>query len=134
MSTLKELMGDLTRGDGRKFLRSRWETSGAFHRDIWFEPIFKDENGVWCGLFDLGVNATFCDAEDDDWQEWTPAQQIKKVKLYRPIFGKNDFYNLGEWRSKKEVCPAFDGNKFANKHLAGRQEMEIEVMEIEVTE
>lgn len=60
MSTLKELMGDLTRGDGRKFVL----TTGP---DQPFEPVFLVK-GVWFGLFQNGA-AGFDEKAYDNWSE-----------------------------------------------------------------
>ena len=111
MATLKELMGDKTRGDGRKF---------TLGNDVWFEPIFKDRGGKWTGLNDEGYSEEFSEGEIYYWEEW---MQPKKIKLYRPIYesptpGK---YVLGEEAAvSKEylIHPA---------KLAGWQEMEVEV-------
>ncbi|NBU34083.1 hypothetical protein EBS40_05645 [bacterium] len=115
MATLKELMGDKTRGDGRKFSILEWENSS------WFEPIYRAHNR-WYGLmYDVRPNS-FYDFEDC-WEEWTPPKQTKKVKLYRPIYesptpGK---YVLGDEAAvSKEylIHPA---------KLSGWHEIEVEV-------
>lgn len=131
MPTLKELMGDKTRGDGRKFARLSWDN------DRWYEPIFYyEKEKCWFGLNTDGCLNEFSDSSDssknvcgkfdfDDWQEWTPPKQTKKVKLYRPIFespmpGK---YVVGDEAATSKdlvICPA---------KPVGWQEMEVEVEE-----
>jgi len=69
--TLKELMGDLDRGDGRRFANE----SFAF----WFEPIFW-ANGIWCGK-DQDGNATSWHDETPGWKEY--AEPKKKIELWK---------------------------------------------------
>lgn len=77
MATLKELMGDLTRGDGRKF-KSEYYSA---HR--WFEPIYKSDVGTWYGLTENGSNFFY---GEDHYENWEPyIEPKKKVKLYQPI-------------------------------------------------
>lgn len=112
-------MGDKTRGDGRKFVNEAIRAS-----DFWFEPIFlcKDTN-FWHGLTDNGINDFFY-GDKDGWREWTPPKQIKKVKLYRPIYKTetNVYVVDGWWRSYKAE------NSDRGKAV-GWQEMEVEVTE-----
>jgi len=72
MSTLKELMGDKTKGDGRKFALDWWD------RDRWFEPIFKDISGDWSGLRESGFLAYFPESGYTEWEEWTPPKQTRR--------------------------------------------------------
>lgn len=114
MATLKELMGDKTRGDGRKFSILEWDNSS------WFEPIYR-AGDRWYGLmWDVRPNS-FYDFEDC-WEEWTPPKQTKKVKLYRPLY-KTDFgtYSLGYWYNDKQI------REFGR--IVCWQEMEVEVDE-----
>lgn len=115
MATLKELMGDKTRGDGRKF--TMWLLS---EKERWFEPVFKDRGGQWSGFNEDGYCETFSDGEVYYWEEWTPSKHTKKVKMYRYI-AKNVYedYSLGSWSS----------NKCSHPDCIGWQEMEIEVDE-----
>ena len=120
MSTLKELMGDKTKGDGRKFALDWWD------RDRWFEPIFKDISGDWSGLRESGFLAYFPDSGYTEWEEWTPPKQTKKVKLYSPVY--ENLNNLGYYESHKR----FTSNKqdfleTAHEKIVGWQEMEVEV-------
>jgi hypothetical protein len=120
MATLKELMGEKNRGDGRKF---------TLGNDRWFEPMFKDRGGEWSGLNEDGYCENFSEGEIYYWEELTPPKQKKKVKMYRPIFCKDDSYRLGEWRSFKKIA-AFDAPDMVyGKNLTGWQEMQVEVDE-----
>ncbi len=118
MSTLKELMGDKTRGDGRRFWLSFWEDH------CWFEPIFKDADGDWCGLKENGLFSVFQEDWDErHWQEWTPPKETKKVKLYSPIGLKDNgkIYTIGQYANDKSVF-----NSGADK-IVGWHEIEVEV-------
>lgn len=118
MSTLKELMGDKTRGDGRKFAKANWDT------DRWFEPIFYYEKvRCWIGLNTDGWLNEISDAIND-WNEWTPPKQTKKVKLYRPIRKiEETYYAIESWMTDK---PWFLSQY---NDIVGWQEMEVEVEE-----
>lgn len=119
MPTLKELMGDLTRGDGRKFITN----------NAWFQPIFLDKYEDWYGLDNNQHGVDFCAYSIDTWEPYTEPKLKKNVKMYRPIFCKDDSYRLGEWRSFKKIA-AFDAPQMVyGKDLAGWQEMEVEVDE-----
>jgi hypothetical protein len=118
MATLKELMGDKTRGDGRKFSILEWDTSS------WFEPIYR-AGDRWYGLmWDVRPNS-FYDFEDC-WEEWTPPKQTKKVKLYRPIYCSYENHyrsraSDSDWHTDKKN---FDSNS-----IVGWMEIEAEVDE-----
>jgi hypothetical protein len=60
MATLKELMGDLTRGDGRKFITN----------NAWFEPIFLDQYENWYGLDNNEHGVDFCAYSIDTWEPY----------------------------------------------------------------
>jgi hypothetical protein len=114
MATLKELMGDKTRGDGRKF---------TLGNDVWFEPIFKDRGGKWTGLNDEGYCEEFSEGEIYYWEEW---MQPKKVKLYRPIYRSYENHyrsraSDSNWHTDKK---SFDSNS-----IVGWMEIEVEVTE-----
>lgn len=117
MPTLKELMGDKTRGDGRKFARKSWPTNA------WFEPIFLSATNCWHGIKG-DANADLFPDSCDGWEEWPPPKQTKKVKLYRPIYKTetNEYVVDGWWRSYKAE------NSDRGKAV-GWQEMEVEVTE-----
>jgi hypothetical protein len=118
MATLKELMGDKIRGDGRKF---------TLGNDRWFEPIFKDRGGEWTGLNEDGYCESFSEGQIYYWEEWTPPKQTKKVKLYCPIYEayKGIIKCYGKWASKKDHFYELAGNQ----RIIGWQEMEVEVDE-----
>jgi len=139
MATLKELMGDKTKGDGKKFKLNE------MNEDEFFEPIFlsitkwKDEiERDWHGLNHLGQHDAYDDIAYKDWQEWTPPKQTNKVKLYRPIRFKHAQYEISEeWSSCKNKFPENSVATFNNNILGtlyfgkivGWQEMEVEVDE-----
>lgn len=78
MPALKELMGDLERGDGRKCIK----TPFMHHKEFYFEPIFLDADKIyWHGLDDKGNYCRYEAEYGNDWQEWHPPK--KKVKLYK---------------------------------------------------
>lgn len=117
MPTLKELMGDKTRGDGRKFAFKGWA------ENKWFEPIFWASNG-WVGIDESGEDHNY--SEDySNWHEWTPPKQTKKVQLYRPIRKYHDgIYHVSDtWESEKKA------EREHTSDIVGWQEMEIEVTE-----
>ena len=119
MATLKELMGDKTRGDGRRFTKSWWD------KDRWFEPIFYyEKEKCWVGLNTDGWLNEISD-EYADWQEWTPPKKIKKVKVYRAIYKTHDGgYCASEyWGNKKEQ------NYCESRWVAGWEEKVVEVDE-----
>lgn len=82
MATLDSFFPEgATRGDGRKFRHSTWTI------DSWFEPIFKDVNGVWAGLDEVGDLFTANGNYDDfKWQEYKEPPKTKKVKMYCPVY------------------------------------------------
>lgn len=84
MATLKELLGDKVRGDGRKFIQNHWKN----HE--WFEPIFKTKIGEWIGLSDEGYDISVGEKEGDDWHEW-PEAKPKKVVYERMYAPSNSF-------------------------------------------
>lgn len=115
MATLKELMGDKVRGEGRKFGHVDWEA----HE--WFEPIFYAVNHYY-GLNQDGIPVT-CEANRDGWLEWHPPKKTKKVKMYKPIYKTilGQYYSLtaSDWNTEKKSCG----------DVAGWLEMEVEVEE-----
>jgi len=69
--TLKELMGDLERGDGRRF------TLDVFAG--WFEPIFLSAK-TWHGKDQAGYVLSFVEC-GDGWKEYVKPK--KKVELWK---------------------------------------------------
>lgn len=129
MATLKELMGDKTRGDGRKF------TNNLMSSHEWFEPIFLaqselcgDDDYIWEGVDDLGFSDSYSDSCNiRDWQEWTPPKQTKKVKLYSPIY--ENLNNLGYYESHRYTSNKQDFLETAREKIVGWHEIEVEVDE-----
>lgn len=115
MATLKELMGDLTRGDGRRFFNLRT-------RQI-FEPIyFSCPN--WFGLCSDKYSYYF-DENKPEWDFDEKSTFKKKVKLYRPIYLDTNRVSYGthsKWESNKSYFYDYDFQK-----IVGWQEMEVEV-------
>jgi hypothetical protein len=116
MATLKELMGDKNKGDGRRF---------TFGNDQWFEPIFLDRGGEWSGLNQDGYLETFSQGSIYYWEEWTPSNQTKKVELYSPIGLKDNgkIYTIGQYANDKSFF-----NQGSDK-IIGWHKIEIEVDE-----
>lgn len=115
MATLKDFMGDLKRGDGRKF------KSEYYSAHQWFEPIYKTDVGTWYGLCENGSN--FFSGEDhcENWEPYTEPKTKKKVTLYRPITKEGENYLLYDrYCNNKDL---FYG------HVVGWQEIEVEVDE-----
>lgn len=136
MATLAELMGDKTRGDGRKFTKPNWLS----HE--WFEPIFLTKqkavgmgDWVWHGMMHTGTYESPYADWSTDWQEWTPPKKTKKVVLYRPVFKRKnqEVYRMGVWVSQKTVTSAqyytigMNGRQWWD--VVSWQEMEVEVEE-----
>lgn len=121
MTTLKELMGDLTRGDGRKF------TNKIFGTNEWMEPIFKDCYGNWHCLFSNGEAWVEACLSQQTWIEWTFSK--KRIKLYQPIFRDKNLYgnyfsanHFIEEKNKKHAVFSHD--------VVGWIEVEAEVIDI----
>lgn len=119
MATLKELMGDLTKGDGRKFRKNNW------HSVFWFEPVFKEFEGDWFGVDQDGFMQSFCDNDYLDWEPYTEPKPKKKVKLYRYILKNThtNLYTVNHWQSESP------GNYHYDFQVVGTEEMEVEVDE-----
>jgi hypothetical protein len=125
MATLKELMGDKTRGDGRKF------QDQYMYNNEWFEPIFLTnvDDGLpneWHGLDERGCGQCFEDEVERYWKEWMPPKQTKKVKLYRPIYRSYENHyrsraSNSDWHTDKKI--------FVSNSIVGWMEMEVEVSE-----
>lgn len=120
MPTLKELMGDKTRGDGRKFARTNWP------ENEWFEPIFLSAISCWYGMKHDGAADLFPDDGSDKWHEWNPPKQTKKVKLYAPVRSIFDSYVVDNMLYTSKQKSKF---KDPYKTIFGWQEMEVEVTE-----
>lgn len=115
MATLKELMGDLTRGDGRMFFN--------MIERFTFEPIFKAHN-YWYGIKLNGDSYCANHVESNAWEIDKPAKPKKKVKLYRPIIKEEcSTYWIQDWVSNK------DCKSHGKQIIVGWQEMEVEVDE-----
>jgi len=117
MATLKELMGDLTRGDGRIVYSDDHGTK--------FEPIFLDSYGVWHGICDDFLVEAFDQFQEWDWEPYTEPKPKKKVKLYRYILKNThtNLYAVNHWQSERP------GNYHYDYKVVGTEEMEIEVDE-----
>lgn len=116
MATLKELMGDLKRGDGRCFfdLTTR----------LIFEPVYLAD-GLWYGLSSNGNHYVFEENGFNTWANDVPVKTKKKVKLYRYIL-KNmhtNLYCVNHWQSESP------GNYHYDFQVVGTEEMEVEVDE-----
>lgn len=75
MATLKELMGDKTRGDGRMFRLPGWPEEHNF------EPVFKaDNDNTWYGITAKGYAASYGAENRILWSEWHPPK--KKIKRW----------------------------------------------------
>lgn len=98
MATLKQLMGDLTRGDGRKVCSVNWNDS-----DMYFEPVIRTTDGMWHGVFEQGLPWSNQEAIDT-WTEWTPPKKTKQVTMYTPIYLRTNgtYSSHGVWRNSKE--------------------------------
>jgi hypothetical protein len=124
MATLKELMGDKNRGDGRKFQDQYMDN------DEWFEPIFLTDvddgsQNDWHGLDERGYGQWYESCVERYWKEYTPPKQTKKVKLYSPIGLKDNgkIYTIGQYANEKSVF-----NSGSDK-IIGWHEIEVEVDE-----
>lgn len=115
MPTLKELMGDSTRGDGRKFRKNKWFECYSF------EPIFQEFEGDWFGVDQDGFMQSFCDNDSLDWEPYIESKPKKKVTLYRPIAKEGENYILYD-----RYCN--NKNMFKGK-IVGWQQIEVEVDE-----
>lgn len=122
--TLKEWFGDATRGDGRKFTRH-----GDWALQCFFEPIFSQDDfdtGIrrWHGLDEQGRYFYELDDACDNWKEWHPPKEKKKITLYRPIIKFGPQYIYGSWSSL-----AKENHSIHMGEVVGREEREIEVDE-----
>lgn len=119
MATLKELMGNLKRGDGRKFARKRWGPKE------YFEPIFSDKDGDWFGLDSFGYQNSNCADDVHDWEPYIEPKAKQKIKLYSPV-GKSQqgyIYLFGKYADKKEWFGE------GGETIIGWHEIEVEVDE-----
>jgi hypothetical protein len=92
MKTLKEIFGEKTRGDGRRFRREGWDEG------FWFEPIFKAYGEKWHGIIDSG----FADVYRED-EKFIEVKPTKKVKFYSPILGSEGAYHAkADWNMNKK--------------------------------
>lgn len=121
MATLKELMGDKVRGDGRRF----FSASMSIANEKFFEPIFKDNYGDWYGLDDRANKDYFHETDTDDWEPYTEPKPKKKLKMYRYILKNKhaDFYTVTNYQSGNFECYGRDYK------IVGTEEIEIEVDE-----
>lgn len=65
MQSLKDFMGDVTRGDGRRF------STAEDGMKWWFEPIFLNGLGEWYGLDNRYIACHFSQLLPN-WCEWQP--------------------------------------------------------------
>ena len=116
MATLKELMGDLTRGDGRRFFN--------LTERFTFEPIFKAHN-YWYGLKLNGDSYCANHEESNAWDSDREPKPKKKVKMYRYILKSihTNLYCVNHWQSESP------GNCHYDFQVVGVEEMEVEVDE-----
>lgn len=100
MATLKEIFGDATRGDGRKFTKTR--ICGWF-----FEPIFR-VGDLWSGINEKGESENWSH-DGAEWVEYTPTKKTKKITLYRPVlkFPCGLYEVAGPWQSEKKPDERF---------------------------
>ena len=114
MATLKELMGDLKRGDGRLFTAKGWET-----RDN-FEPIFLDRDGYWHGLDRDGDSVE----QSEHTEGFYEVKKTKIIKMYSPIIDgyEKNYCSQGEWHTDKT-------NWAIKPEIKGWLELEVEVDE-----
>jgi hypothetical protein len=118
MATLKELMGDLKRGDGRMFFN--------LIERFTFEPIFKAHN-YWYGLKLNGDSYCANHEESNAWDSDIEPKPKKKLKMYSPIYmnkSGNGYFMEDGWSSSKN-----DFDQFTINPIVGWQEMEVEVDE-----
>lgn len=120
MPTLRDLMGDKTRGDGTRYRRTDWG------REEWFEPIFYVSNSdKWYGMTQDG-RAYFPQSEEvSNWETYVEPKKKKKVKMYRAILNESksgDYWSDYQWYSDKKYSPQ---SRFCD--VVAWQEMEIEV-------
>lgn len=114
MATLKELMGDLKRGDGRCFFDLTLR--------LIFEPIYLAD-GLWYGLSNNGNHYIFEENGFPTWEIDKPAKPKKKVKVYSALVKRSDgcYFMMGDHYSDKTI---FDGIK---NEIIGWHEIEVEV-------
>lgn len=109
------------RGDGRKFSYEDWALENS-----WFEPIFRDVLGQWCGLGNSGLATRYF--SEGNWREWHPPKVKKKIKMYMAIICDLDqpekYFTHNVYTSKK----CLDINKKHYK-IVGWQEIEAEIDE-----
>lgn len=93
MATIKEIMGELKRGDGRKVTSHEWSDGE------WFEPIFFAE-GEWHGIDEKGQLVSFLDDFEVDLKI---LKKTKKIKMYSPIIDgyEKNYCSQGEWHTDK---------------------------------
>lgn len=83
--SLREWFGTEKRGDGRKF---KIEDGSD---EEYFEPIFKDYDGVWYGLIQDGLSRYF--VEEQRFALWTPKQE--EQTFYR-VYWKDEVGDIIE--------------------------------------
>lgn len=117
MATLKELMGNLTRGDGKRFFN--------LTERFTFEPIFK-ANNYWYGL-KLNVDSYCANHEESSaWDIDIEPKPKKKVKMYRPV---RKIGNPGQYSISDTYHEFKSWFQTQYTDIIGWQEIEIEVDE-----
>ena len=114
MATLKEIMGNLTRGDGHKVRARDWPEGE------WFEPIFWAK-GEWVGIDESGEYNVLNEEYSDKFFE---IKKTKIIKMYSPIIDgyEKNYCSQGEWHTDKT-------NWAIKPEIKGWLEMEVEVEE-----
>lgn len=114
MATLKEIMGNLKRGDGRIYANKGWDERHAF------EPIYWAE-GYWYGLDREGSSVEYDECLNKNFYE---VKKTKIIKMYSPIIAgyEKNYCSQGEWHTDKT-------NWAKKPEIKGWLEMEAEVEE-----
>ena len=117
MATLKELMGDLKRGDGRIISNKGWSERHDF------EPIYWAE-GFWYGLDREGSSVEYDEELNIHFYEF---KKTKIIKMYKPIklHGVNDAEEKQYYSNNFEYHS--DKSYFVDDSIAGWLEIECEV-------
>jgi len=94
--TLKELMGDLTRGDGRRLIR---KGHSLIHL---LEPIVKDVDNNWHMLTEEGCIMYFPES-GEGWKEY--AEPKKKIEMWKWAYKgiRNRWVETDEYHDKQPI-------------------------------
>ncbi len=117
--TLSEWMGDMTRGDGRKF-------TNIIHT---FEPLHKDKDGFWHGVAGDGLMT----ALHEDTVMLLPmiSPPKKKVKLYQWAFRGDNGWVAYDFLFKDEMSFR---NAIPNGHCYVCMRLDYSVIEVNETD